>query len=149
MCFGTWKNTEILLYRVPVCESSHMLRDLGKFRAPPLKRARDRSERDASRHICSGIGKIPSSFLFMVLKSWKNFEVLLYKEPGAEALSDDMKHNLYFSHVKSSICTSHGRGESVRRPKTFFQFLCTFPFHLRLLLVHVFSISNDCALIAF
>ena len=30
-----------------------------------------------------------------------------------------MKHNRYFLHVKSLISASHGRGESMSRPKTF------------------------------
>ena len=42
---GTWKNSELPLIKRPCASCKHMLRDLGKFRAPALQRARPRLER--------------------------------------------------------------------------------------------------------
>ena len=41
------------------------------------------------------------------------------RQPVGKAPSEDMKHDLYFLHLRSSICATHGRGESVSRPETF------------------------------
>jgi len=63
----------------------------------------DRTFEDSGqfRHICSGTWKIPSFSLHIGLKTSKNSDIL-YREPVGEAPSEDMKHDLYFSHVKSS-----------------------------------------------
>ena len=103
----TWKKFKVTLYREPV---GNILRDLEKFRASSLSKARGRG---ANRYIYpQELGKIPSSSHYMRLKTSKTSEVLFCRESVSEAPIEDMRHDLYFLHVKSSLCASR-EGESV------------------------------------
>ena len=58
---GTWKNFKVLLYREHVGETLSEVRCDVKY--------------------ALGLGKIPSSSIYMGLKTWENTKVFLYREP--------------------------------------------------------------------